>query len=473
MSFRPSKPVVIAVLAAAAAAPFAAPAAVHAQEAQWRFEKSPTDQTLRAASAVDHDHAWIAGGDGDKDCFIGRTDNGGAHWQGLYCDAGKRPESMDFVDARNGWIVGRAGLILHTTNGGDTWDTQRSGTSEAILNVYAIDARNAVAVTRGSEILVTNDGGGKWNRFESGKGQGLFDSYWFDPQNGFSVGSAGLIIRTTDGGRKWRTIDTGSDQRFYAITFTTPQRGYTLGNDLRFSDNGGESWRLMVRPPKTMADLAFAPGSATMGWVVGDEGLILRTTDGVNWRDDGVGLTGKSIRALAVVDGENLWAVGTDGLLLHRVGPREPQPEVPTERPTSVPPTRTPVPPTVTPTPTPTQTPTPSGPWVRINADTAPLLVGTYGARPVTFVFGNLGASEVLSATLAGPALFANGEPSISAPVFPINGQGTFAVTVKPAAGAQAGQPWTILVRIGAAGATRGGMIAWQSRFPWLALRHR
>ena len=28
---------------------------------------------------------------------------------------------VDFFDAKNGWIVGGFGLILHTTDGGKTW----------------------------------------------------------------------------------------------------------------------------------------------------------------------------------------------------------------------------------------------------------------------------------------------------------------------------------------------------------------
>lgn len=442
-----------------------------AQDADWRYENSGTGQTLRAIAAVDHDHAWLAGGDGDKDCVIGRTVNGGEHWQGVFCDAGLRPESMDFVDVNNGWIVGRGGLILRTFDGGLTWVRQRADTSEAILNVFAVDANTAFAVTRGSEILTTTDGGAKWNRRTSGQDQGLFDSFWFDARNGFAVGSGGLIIRSNDGGRKWRVIDAGSDQRLYAVTFSDPAHGYALGNDLRFSDNGGESWRLQMRPGKTMSDIAFAPGSGTMGWIIGDEGLIMRTTDGQHWVDEGVGLTSRSIRGLAVVDAETVWVVGTGGILLHRVGPRTPPTAPPPPTATYAPPTRTPLPPTATPSPTPLPTATPRGPWVSIDPQGVPLLVGAPGARPLTITYGNFGASSEISATLTGPVIFTTGKSALSAPVFPIGGAGTFAVAVKSASLAKPGQPWTMKVRMDDAQTERAGVIAWQARLPRLLIR--
>ncbi|MBK6768423.1 MAG: hypothetical protein IPG72_05220 [Ardenticatenales bacterium] len=442
-----------------------------AQSPEWRFERPPNDQTLRTITAVDHDHAWLAGGDGDKDCVIGRTTDGGAHWQGIQCDDGRRPESMDFADVNNGWIVGRAGQILRTTDGGRSWSVQRGGTGAAILNVFAVDAQTAVAVTRDSEVLVTTDGGNKWTRRTTGRGEGLFDSYWFDANTGFAAGSAGLITKSMDGGRNWRKIETGSDQRFYAITFTDVRRGYALGNDVRVTDDGGETWRLQVRPDKTMADIAFAPGQPNMGWIIGDEGLILRTTDGgQRWVNDGVGLTGKSIRGLAVVDPETIWVVGTGGLLMHRVGPRT----VPTDPPP--PPTSTPRPtaiPTRTPTPTPTLTPTPSGPWVRINRDDLVLMVGSYGARPLGVQYGNLGASETVSATLTGPVTFLGGQRALSAPVFPIAGAGEYPVVVQAAPGAKSGDAWSIRVRMGAAVTERAGIIAWQARLPKLNVRLR
>ncbi|MEO8084337.1 MAG: YCF48-related protein [Ardenticatenales bacterium] len=457
----------VAVLAAATLRPHGAAA----QAPEWRVEDPGTGQTLRSVAAVDHDHAWIIGGDGDSDCVIRRTENGGAHWQGVYCDAGLRPESIAFVDVNNGWIVGRGGLILRTTNGGVNWSVQRSDTTDALLNVFAFDDRTAFAVTRGSEILTTTDGGAKWNRRSSGQSEGLFDSYWFDRSNGVAVGSGGLVIRSTDGGRKWRKIDAGTDQRLYAITFSDPRHGYFLGNDLRFSEDGGESWHQQLHGPKTMTDIAFAPNSATMGWLIGDEGLIMRTMDGRNWFEDGADLTGRSIRGLAVVDAENVWAVGTGGTLLHRVGPRTMPTEPAQPTATAVPPTQTPVPPTATPSPTVTPTPTPSGPWVSVEPLGVPLLVGSPGARSLTIAYGNFGAAADISATLRGPVLFTTGQTDLTAPVFPIGGAGTFAVAVRSVQGAKPGVPWAMTVHMDTAAVERTGVIAWQSRFPWLLIR--
>jgi len=59
--------------------------------------------------------------------------------------------SVQFVNEDEGWIVGRAGVILRSSNRGQTWIEQESGTKQ---NLYAlfIDKKNGWAV--GSNGLV-------------------------------------------------------------------------------------------------------------------------------------------------------------------------------------------------------------------------------------------------------------------------------------------------------------------------------
>src|SRR6266852_1664330 len=49
--------------------------------------------------------------------------------------AGQYLNSMAFVTQKSGWVVGGAGIILHSEDGGGTWNPQSSGTSTVLNSV--------------------------------------------------------------------------------------------------------------------------------------------------------------------------------------------------------------------------------------------------------------------------------------------------------------------------------------------------
>ena len=64
-----------------------------------------------------------------------------------------------FADARNGWIVGRQGLVLATTDGGTTWERQASGSRQDLQTLRATSAQTAWIGGTARSILATASGG--------------------------------------------------------------------------------------------------------------------------------------------------------------------------------------------------------------------------------------------------------------------------------------------------------------------------
>ena len=88
------------------------------------------------------------------------------------------------------------------------------------------------------------------------------------------------------------------------------------------SDDNGKSWtrtQLAKIYPFSWLDLfgiRFAPGRTT-GWISGEQGLILRTTDaGKTWRKQQSGVT-DNIYRVAPVDAQNAVATGANGTILY------------------------------------------------------------------------------------------------------------------------------------------------------------
>jgi len=157
-----------------------------------------------------------------------------------------------FIDDKKGWIVGNFGLGLKTEDGGLGWE-KKSFSEEAFLkDVYFAGQKGWVVGERGV-ILHTDDGGDNWKE-QTSNGESLLSVFFIDENKGFTAGSDGTILGTEDAGATWKSVDLGWDNLI-------PEELLELGV---ISIN--------------LYDIFFI--TDTLGWIVGDAGTVLRTTDG-------------------------------------------------------------------------------------------------------------------------------------------------------------------------------------------------
>jgi hypothetical protein len=101
-----------------------------------------------------------------------------------------------------------------------------------------------------------------------------------DAQHGWVFSFDGDIAHTSDGGQTWTpqySRISGGFRSQRALSATSAVAVTAQGQILR-TDNGGDSWWLQIAPAGAMNDIDFASNS--VGWVVGDNGMIAKTTDG-------------------------------------------------------------------------------------------------------------------------------------------------------------------------------------------------
>lgn len=444
----------------------------------WDVQR-PQGHTVRDIHFIDAQRGWFVAGQADIDCVIMRTTDGGDSWQNLDCPVSSRPDAVHFVDAMTGWVVGRDGMILRTDNGGLNWGRQSSGTSATLTGVHAVDTNYAWISARAGYILRTTDGGAEWDREGTGADSGLFDVHFLDRDHGWAAGGNGRIIRTQTGGREWYLQPSGTDGDMKAVAVADIDFGWAVGHHIRYTNNGGGNWRRQREVDKSLEDVAVIDREYV--WTVGDEATILLTRDGGNtWTSEGDprSYDRRGVTTITAPDRGHMWAGTTGGYILRRIdtGVAPPPTEPP---PTSLPPTSTPVPPTATPlprTPTPTITPTPTVAWVDVAHTGQPFLVPAYGEKPLEIAYGNMGPSEVMSATLEGPILFPDGTTTYSTTIFTSGGTGTFPLVLRPDPAADPapapGDVLTIVVTMGGVTERLDGRVAYRAMFPWILKNH-
>lgn len=218
---------------------------------------------------------------------------------------------IHFVSETEGWISCGKGGFLHTTNGGSDWifvnpfpsDTLESFSDPAISmswvgtthgwNIGSIGGFNN---PHGAVIYRTTNSGANWDRIVLSSDPDVMgiEVQFVDVNNGwaitfnFSNGQAGFL-RTTNGGNNW--IPQNGIGLFYFLdanngwAFTgSDAQGENPPYTIHRTTNGGENWteQFSDNTPGRFNAIRFS--DINNGWVVGEGGKVLKTTNGgANW----------------------------------------------------------------------------------------------------------------------------------------------------------------------------------------------
>ena len=208
--------------------------------------------------------------------------------QGYMMGLRDMPMGVHFIDDNNGWIVGNFGLGLKTEDGGLGWKKKFFSEEDFLKDVYFVGQKGWVVGERGV-ILHTDDGGENWKK-QNGSRQSLLSVFFIDENKGFTVGGDGTILRTEDAGMTWQSVN--------------------LDWSMLIPDELLELGVVSIN----LYDIFFL--TDTLGWIVGDSGTVLRTTDGgKQWSVTNMGAS-PSLFSVCFVNEQEGVAVGSHGFCL-------------------------------------------------------------------------------------------------------------------------------------------------------------
>lgn len=160
------------------------------------------------------------------------SDDRGNTWKQVSAPVSVGLTAVRFANAQYGWIVGHGGVVLATRDGGETWTKQFDGLRAAALLQKAAQVSGDAGGAAAARHLV-----------EEGADKPLMDAHFFDERHGIIVGAYNLAFETTDGGAHWQPISN------------------RLNN-----------------PQSLHLHAVRARGDEVV--IVGEQGLVLRSTDG-------------------------------------------------------------------------------------------------------------------------------------------------------------------------------------------------
>jgi photosystem II stability/assembly factor-like uncharacterized protein len=201
--------------------------------------------------------------------------------------------------------------ILGTIDGGENWDLvwkyPNNYEYQSVLSSIHTVGKKAWAVGLNGMIVKYTEHD-QWQVMPRVTDLPLNDVFYSDEQHGWIAGGylnnqdfQSILLKTSNAGKTW------SEKKFdkYLLSdmfFEDSLHGWAVGNDTSFNDwqyqgrgiilktiDGGNIWTVQVEDLSApLTALHFKDG---YGWVVGGNGLILRTYDGSTWIDQNTGKT--------------------------------------------------------------------------------------------------------------------------------------------------------------------------------------
>jgi len=272
----------------------------------WEQHESGTTNALYKVHFVDENRGWIVGQSGT----ILHTEDGGRTWTKQDSGGQKYLFSIDSVAPDHLIAVGEQATLMETKDGGKTWTTTQHKPAGATLteeermllqdpafyDIQFLDEKNGFVVGEFGHILQTTDGGATWKEKQSSLIGGeimsaldlptFYGVYFLNPQNGIAAGLSGHIARTVDGGAQWTFDDVAAGHEttpYFRGQFFADGSGWAVGaaGDVIHKKGIGETWEtanIGTRLHSWLREVTFV--DQDHGWIVGGFGTILYTRDG-------------------------------------------------------------------------------------------------------------------------------------------------------------------------------------------------
>lgn len=249
-------------------------------------------------------------------------------------------------NSNHGWVVTiESTLCYHTWDGGVHWEQQNIPTTRDFFDIFFLDSLKGWTANRLAMIWHTSDGGQYWYWQSLGMSKFATRVFFIDSLYGWAAAGEAIVIRTTDGGTSpWQQVIIdylpAETVDFYGVSFVNQMKGWMVagrypeldtGGRVVFkqgqgyivqSEDGGDSWTLQRHD--TYYDFFDVKFKDEMeGWVVGGndstmEACVLHTTNGgETWNQQTIPNEARYLRALELIDGNKLWAVGRNGTIIY------------------------------------------------------------------------------------------------------------------------------------------------------------
>ena len=195
----------------------------------------------------------------------------------------------------------------------------QSGIIKNINSIYIADDNFSAAVGDSGTVISSTDGGITWIKKNFNRQVSLSEIYCFPKGKSIFIGDSSSLYYSTNYLDSLIQIPLGSGYSFFGIKFLDSNTGFITGNRglILKTTNGGLNWtKVLTNTNEIIFDIAFF--SPQKGFAVGWNGLILETDNrGDTWHSYKTQLADNYLKSIDINSKGNGLIVGGDGIILH------------------------------------------------------------------------------------------------------------------------------------------------------------
>jgi photosystem II stability/assembly factor-like uncharacterized protein len=288
---------------------------------QWVQQVSGTTQNLLALQVTSATRIYAAGNTGT---FL-KTTNGGTNWAGVTVPSTISFLCMQFLDSNLGYIGGDGGGVFRTTNAGVNWlSVSVSPTTAAALTIFFTSASTGYLAGITGFIRKTTNSGAAWTTIISGTTEDINAIVFFDANTGwFGSGtltstSGNVIRKTTNAGVTW-TTQLNATTHITSLAMINDLTGYAGSTSQVYrTTNGGTNWNQLNPGNIGVVNSIVNGASPSIAYICCSGGRIFRTNSaGTTWDELASGTTNSLKKIDLVPNGNSLgWVAGNGGIIL-------------------------------------------------------------------------------------------------------------------------------------------------------------
>jgi photosystem II stability/assembly factor-like uncharacterized protein len=289
----------------------------------WSMKQQQTLKNFKAIWVRNPDDILVAGSFDNSGLELYRTINGGETWNLTYSNNALSANDMQFPTDSIGYIVGNIGKVLRTEDAGNTWaDISNASINGSLQSVWFTSPDTGFAGRSSTfGMYKTTNGGLTWSQNFGYYFTTCYSMHFLNDTLGFAGAFGNAIFRTTNGGDTWsqqsypqlseyiRSFDFADSLRGMAVaggyiyktinggttwssTFYTgnlrsgalSDDGHTVVTNLTGGIKIGNNYGASFTEANPQAGISTFRRvrllNNTQGWVGGDEGKILKTSNG-------------------------------------------------------------------------------------------------------------------------------------------------------------------------------------------------
>jgi photosystem II stability/assembly factor-like uncharacterized protein len=207
---------------------------------------------------------------------LGARTTDGTNWTSMSLSGASTFNCVSFPTTSLGFASGTDNRLHKTVNGGTNWTGGAVALSVSNVNtLFFVDSNTGYAGTSDPRLAKTTDGGLNW--IDDGDiTNTITDIYFYDSTHGWAVGASDILYYNNG---IWTQLNNPSGQSLYSVFFLNQKEGWIVGNvgTILHSTDGGATWT-----PQTSGTIAMLRDvfftSPTNGYAVGNNGTILHYT---------------------------------------------------------------------------------------------------------------------------------------------------------------------------------------------------